>query len=150
MPKLKTEFSNMLDNLQGFQWFSIVTFSNTAAYWKEDLQQVNPANIAAAKAFVNGLDGNGGTLYAPALQKAYDIHVPSGIKLEAIYFLSDGEPNRGDCWLAFNPDLCYRNIYAKDRSVYINTIQLQNNPGAQRFLESMARVTHGKYKKASI
>jgi len=147
LPKLKTEFSNLLDNLQGFQWFSIVTFSTGSAVWKSDLQHVNPANIAAAKVFVNGMTAGGGTSYKPALEAAYGIHIPSGKKLTAIYFLSDGQPY--DCETSSYDD-CYKFVYQKDPSVYINTIQLHNSKSAQRYLEAMSRVTHGNYKQSFI
>jgi Mg-chelatase subunit ChlD len=149
LPKLKTEFSNLLDNLQGFQWFSIVTFSTGSAVWKSDLQHVNPANIAAAKVFVNGMTAGGGTQYKPALEAAYDIHIPSGKKLTAIYFLSDGDPNKGDCTTYYYED-CYKEIYKKDPSVYINTIQLHDSTKAQKYLEAMAKVTHGNYRQSFI
>jgi len=147
LPKLKTEFKKQIDGLKDFQWFSIVTFSQQAWTCKDTLQRVNAANIAAAKAYVDGLEAVSGTYYEKALEAAYDMGTPAGIKLNAIYFISDGHPN--DCSTSRYDD-CFKAYYAQDPSVKIRAILLHDSWKAKKYLEPMARLTGGDYHESFI
>jgi len=147
LPKMKTEFKKQIDGLKDFQWFSIVTFSQRTWTWKDTLQRVNAANIAAAKDFVDGLEAQRGTYYKQGLSAAYAMGTPAGIKLNAIYFISDGEPN--DCSTS-SYDACFTSYYAKDPSVKIRAILLHDKAVAKKYLEPMARLTGGDYHESFI
>jgi hypothetical protein len=147
LPKMKEEFKHQIDNLKGYQWFSIVSFSQQAWTWKQTLQRVTPQNIASAKQWVDDLKYVSGTYYAKALEAAYNIGKPHGVDLNAIYFLSDGEPN--DCWTS-SYEACFKDYYAKDPKVKIRTILLRKSKSATLYLEAMSKVTGGDYHEAYI
>jgi Ca-activated chloride channel family protein len=68
--KSKELTSKLIDTLNAGDTFNVISFSNTCNYlWKEP-QRVSDENIRAAKAFVSGLDANGGTHLIDAVRGA--------------------------------------------------------------------------------
>jgi hypothetical protein len=67
--------------------FSIIFFNTDASHWnKTGLQQATAPNLESAMKYVGGVFPSGGTSFLPALQACFNIP-----KVQAIYFLSDGE-----------------------------------------------------------
>jgi len=147
MAKMKTEFKKQIDSLKDFLWLSIVTFSDQAWTWKDTLQRVSAANIAAAKDYVDGLEDVSETYYSTCLEAAYDVGIPAGIKLHAIYFISDGYPS--DC-RGYSYSTCFKRYDARDPSVKIRAILLHDSSSAKNYLKAMASLTGGDYHEAFI
>ncbi len=68
--KSKELTTKLIDTLNAGDTFNVISFSNTCNYlWKEP-QHVSDQTIRAAKAFVSGLDANGGTHLIDAVKGA--------------------------------------------------------------------------------
>ncbi|MCS5710873.1 DUF5801 repeats-in-toxin domain-containing protein [Candidatus Berkiella aquae] len=93
---------------------TIVTFSSSAQTSMEF------SDVAAAKAFINGLDANGSTNYQAAANAATaDINSDNANPalsgyIDRIYWLSDGEPNPTSTALTDAQELAWRNLLNAD------------------------------------
>ena len=72
--------------------FNVIRFDNTLTVLFPRTVDASPANIAAAKAYVNGLDADGGTEMLPALLAALNDETPNDTThLRQVIFLTDGD-----------------------------------------------------------
>jgi len=148
---MKLEFDKTIQQLQDWQFFSMVKFNGEADYWMDHLVEVNDANIQLARTWVRELTGYGSTKYGPALEKAYGMQAVGvhqhTVKLNAIFLLSDGEPS--DC--STKPLVgCYQDKFDLNPDVKIRTIALNAPSSAQDLLRNIADETGGKYIQSSI
>jgi hypothetical protein len=85
----KRELMQAIDGLHSDASFNIVTFSDQATVWQRSLTPATIASKQAARNFIYGFRAGGHTAAYDALDAAFRFDT------EAIYFLSDGEPNAG-------------------------------------------------------
>ena len=85
----KRELINTIDGLPGDAAFNIVVFNTKAMVWQRKLMPATPDAKRAARYYIDGLPAGGYTAAYDALEEAFRFDT------EAIYFLSDGQPNRG-------------------------------------------------------
>ena len=84
------ELMQAIEKLPPEASFSMVSFSDHATVWRKTLMPATAATKQAAKVFVYLLRAGGRTAAYDALEAAFRF-----ADTEAIYFLSDGEPNAG-------------------------------------------------------
>jgi Ca-activated chloride channel family protein len=81
-----------LDRLKPADRFNVIRFDNTLTVFFPRAVDASPANVAAAKGYVNGLDADGGTEMLPALLAALNDETPSDMThLRQVIFLTDGD-----------------------------------------------------------
>lgn len=85
--RARRELKAAIENLQGWQRFNVLTFSDATKTWQPDLVPATDANKKSALEFVAALKENGGTYTDDALKRAFDMR-----EIDTIYFLSDGAP----------------------------------------------------------
>jgi len=137
---MKNEFKKTVQNLQEWQYFSMVKFSTSETPWKDHLLAVNATNIQEATAWIDTLVADGNTNYGPALQKAYNMPLPANVDLTAVFLLSDGKP--GDCP---DKDSCYQAIFDSKPDVRVRTIALNAASSVKDILHSISNRTGGDY-----
>ena len=86
---LKRELVQAIQGLPGDASFNIVAFSTRVGVWQRNMLEATPANKQRAALYVSSLRPNGETASYDALEAAL------GFDIEAVYFLSDGDPNFG-------------------------------------------------------
>jgi Ca-activated chloride channel family protein len=81
-----------LDRLKPADRFNVIRFDNTLTVLFAHTVEASPANITAAKSYVNGLDADGGTEMLPALLAALNDETPNDtMHLRQVIFLTDGD-----------------------------------------------------------
>ena len=85
---MKRELGPAIRGLDPAATFTLVTFSDTAKYWKEELVEPTSTSTSAASLFVEGLDSSGGTAAMKGLEAAFAVH-----GADTMFFLSDGYPS---------------------------------------------------------
>ncbi len=85
----RRELGNAIGNLPPTSAFSIVVFNHRVVVWQRNLVPASPANKEAAAQYVGHLQPGGSTATYDALDTAFHFDA------EAIYFLTDGQPNSG-------------------------------------------------------
>jgi len=81
-----------LGRLKPADRFNVIRFDNTLTVLFPRTVDASPANLAAAKSYVNGLDAAGGTEMLPALLAALNDDTPEDTThLRQVIFLTDGE-----------------------------------------------------------
>lgn len=78
-----------VDRLDGADRFNVIRFSDTTSALWSDLKPADPANRSRARHWIDGLDANGGTEMAPALELAFRGNAENG-RVRQVLFLTDG------------------------------------------------------------
>jgi hypothetical protein len=140
MESAKSELVQAVLGLPDTAEFTIVAFSDAAVPWRRTPVPADEANKQAAVRFVAGLVPGGLTASFDALEAAFSFDV------EAVYFLSDGEPTRGRI---VDPGEIARFVTAANRgrrlSVY--TIGIMPEQPLAAFLEVLAADNFGVYRQ---
>jgi hypothetical protein len=137
------ELTRTIDKLPEATSLSLVAFSDRTVVWRKTLARATPQTKQAAQRFVYLLRAEGRTAASDALEAAFRFDT------EAIYFLSDGEPNAGklprpEAILATVPRL------NRVRRVSIYTIGiLPGEPGGPLdfFMKTLAEEDFGSYRR---
>jgi Mg-chelatase subunit ChlD len=140
MESAKSELVQAILGLPDTAEFTIVAFSDAAAPWRRVPVPADEANKRAAVRFVAGLVPGGRTASFDALEAAFSFDV------EAVYFLSDGEPTRGRL---VDPDAITRFVTAANRGrrVSVYTIGIMPEPRLAAFLDVLAADNFGLYRQ---
>ncbi len=75
--------------------FRMIDFSSDVRSFRDDFVQATPANLAAARDYVDALDASGSTNISGALEEALAAPVSEG-RLPIVLFMTDGEPTVGE------------------------------------------------------
>ena len=123
--------------------FSIVAFSSRVGIWQRKLMPATPAGKQKAAKFVYGLRAGGDTAAYDALEAAF------GFDAEAVYFLSDGDPNAGKI---SKPDAIVATMVQANhmRRISVYTIGIApGQPGSllDNFMRSLAEENLGVYRR---
>jgi hypothetical protein len=145
-PRLQAAKQELIKAIEGLAKdvsFSILVFNNVVAAWKKTLMPASPANKRLAAQFVYTLRGAGKTAAYDALEAAFQFDA------EAIYFLTDGEPNRGKI---VAPDDIVAAIGQGNRSRRISIYAIGIAPGPpdgtfDTFLRTLAEQNFGAYRR---
>lgn len=91
MAQAKASLIFALDRLTLADRFDVIRFDDTMERLFLDTVEASPANVAKAKAFVSGLEANGGTeMLAPLKAALFDPRPGDASRLRQIVFLTDG------------------------------------------------------------
>lgn len=91
MAQAKASLIFALDRLTPADRFDVIRFDNTMERLFLDTVEASPENVARAKAFVAGLEANGGTeMLAPLKAALFDPRPNDASRLRQIVFLTDG------------------------------------------------------------
>ena len=121
----------------------LVAFSTQVLPWRKDLAIATPANKQDACRFINRLLASGRTATYDALEVAFHYDT------EAIYLLSDGDPNHGK---VVNPAGIIVAISGPNRGRRISIYTIGIAPGAaeganELFMKTLAEKNFGLYKR---
>ncbi len=140
---LKRELVQAIQGLPADASFNIVAFSTRVGVWQRSLIPATPANKQRAALYVTSLHPNGETASYDALEAAL------GFDIEAVYFLSDGDPNFGKITApAAIVDAIVKENHARRISVY--TIGIAPGPPGGRldsFMKALAEENLGIYRR---
>lgn len=136
------EFEETLRNLPESTWFNVVIYNDQTDVWQADLVQAVPQAKALALRFVNGIVPERKTATYDALAEA----LGEDQNLEAILFLSDGQPTAGS--IVDRPSIL-REITKSNlfRRVAINTIGIDAEGEAREFLRALAAQNFGTFRE---
>jgi hypothetical protein len=87
--RARKELKTAIENLQPWQRFNVLTFSDAFKTWQQDLTPATDANKKSALDFVANLKEGGGTYTDDAFKRAFDMK-----EIDTIFFLSDGAPQK--------------------------------------------------------
>jgi Ca-activated chloride channel family protein len=87
--KAKETLLWILDHMNPNDTFQIVDFGSTANVLFERPQPASPAMKAAARRYIEGLEANGGTMMAEAVQRVASLPA-EGHRLRTVVFMTDG------------------------------------------------------------
>ena len=123
--------------------FSIVSFSDRATVWRKTLMPATAATKQAAKTFVYLLRAGGRTAAYDALEAAFRFDT------EAIYFLSDGEPNAGK---VPRPNAILKAVHQINRTRRVSIYTIGIAPGnaggpLDSFMRTLAEDDFGVYRR---
>lgn len=88
LASVKRELGPAIRGLDATSRFTIITFSDSASFWKDDLVSPTSGTTSEASLFVERLDSSGGTAALAGLRAAFAVH-----SVDTIFFLSDGYPS---------------------------------------------------------
>ncbi|XP_078691768.1 inter-alpha-trypsin inhibitor heavy chain H4-like [Branchiostoma floridae x Branchiostoma belcheri] len=94
----KEAMAVILGELQGMDFFNIVTFSDRTTRWKSELQVANQENVRAAHTYVNNMKALGGTNINDAIIESsalLDRVLGRDSRASMIVLLTDGQPTTG-------------------------------------------------------
>ena len=137
------ELTHAIDGLPDRDSFSMVAFSTRAIVWRKALVAATAQSKEAAKHFVYMLRAGGRTAADDALEAAFDFDA------EAIYFLSDGEPNAGKIP---RPMAIIDTVTQINRTRRISIYTIGIIPGAaggplESFMKTLAEQNFGLYRR---
>ena len=143
---VKRELTTAIDGLPPDAAFNLVIFSSKVAAWQRSLRLATPAVKQAARAYVYNLRAGGETAAYDALESAFQFDP------EAIYFLSDGDPNRGKI---VAPAAIVAAVAQANRSRRISVYTIGIAPGEpgsalDRFMERLATENFGAYRRVDF
>ncbi len=145
-PRLQAAKQELIKAIEGLAKdvnFSVLVFNSVVVAWKKTLMPASPANKRLAAQFVYTLHGTGRTAAYDALESAFQFDA------EAIYFLTDGEPNRGKI---VAPDDIVAAIGQGNRSRRVSIYAIGIAPGPpdgpfDTFLRTLAEQNFGAYRR---
>ena len=85
-----------LRNLNEGDRFALMNFASTVTKYTNSLQAATPANIEAARRWVDDLEATGGTAIDEALQTALDMRSSDAGRTYTMVFFTDGQPTWGE------------------------------------------------------
>jgi hypothetical protein len=137
------ELMQAIDKLPEDTSFSIVSFSDRTTVWRKTLMPATSQTKQAARVFVYLLRAGGRTAAYDALEAAFRFDA------EAIYFLSDGEPNAGKIP---KPDAILKAVSQTDRARRISIYTIGIAPGEaggplDSFMRTLAENDFGAYRR---
>ena len=91
----KAALRQALNTLGGQDRFRLIAFSNRVTNFRDGFAAASPENLEAARRFVDGLQADGGTNIAGALDAALSATVAEE-RLPLVLFLTDGIPSVGE------------------------------------------------------
>jgi len=140
MDSAKSELIQAILGLPESAAFTIVAFSDTATAWRKQPVPADEANKRAAVAFVTALVPGGMTASFDAIDVAFSFDV------EAVYFLSDGEPTKGRI---VEPEAIVRFVTEANRGrrLSLYTIGIMPEGPLAGFLEALADQNFGIYRQ---
>jgi len=139
--RAQRELTRAITRLPDDAHFTIVVFDHRVASWQPSLVPASPANKARALAYIGAIPAGGHTAWYDAL--AHTLALDGN--LEAVYFLTDGEPTFGR--IISQPEIV-RNISQQNRfrRVAIHTVGMGVNVTAEGFLKALADANGGTYR----
>ena len=129
--------------------FNMVTYAIEHDVWKKKMQKATKSSKAAGRKWAKGLRPEGATNVFDALERAFGIAGRGsfdkgyGIAADTIFFLSDGQPNRGR---VIEPNAILREVKKLNdlRRIKIHCIGLGTSTD-QRFMRQLAKENGGQY-----
>ncbi len=140
---LKRELTATIDALPAETTFNIVVFSTRVSVWQKNLVPATQSNKQKGRQYVYGLRPGGRTASYDALETAM------GFDVEAIYFLSDGDPNAGQISV---PEAIVAAVVQANRVRRISVYTIGICPGPaggplDNFMRSLAEQNLGIYRR---
>jgi uncharacterized protein YegL len=145
----RSQLRYVISTLQHDQCFDVVWFSDSVKAWQGHMIPASRAAKLKAADWLDALECEGGTDTWAGLSKALNL-VGRGTEDEnysrgadTIYFMSDGEPSKGDIKDKDQIVAAIERI-SKVRHVKVHVVQIGTSPLA--FMKRLAAVTGGDYK----
>ena len=145
----RSQLRYVISILKHDQWFDVVWFSDSVVAWQGRMVPAARATKTRAADWLDSLKCEGGTNTWGGLTKALNLVGKGGEDenygrgADTIYFLSDGEPSKGDIKDKEQIVAALARI-EKVRHVKIHVIQIGTSP--LPFMKQIAAVTGGDYK----
>lgn len=139
MTVAQRELKKSIDSLDRGALFNIITFSSDVSPWLDDgIVGSNELTRDEAKDYVDKLGAGGGTNVYGAMREAFKDE-----QVDAIYFLSDGEPTVGD---VIDPQTIRDHVaqWNENRDIEIHCVAIG---GSLQVLEWLAEDSGGTYIK---
>jgi Mg-chelatase subunit ChlD len=139
----KRELTNAINGLPENTELGVVAFSSQVNVWQRDLVRATPAAKQDAAAFVYNLAAGGRTAAFDALDTAFRYDA------EAVFFLSDGEPNGGKIVV---PAAIVATISRVNRARRVSIYTIGIAPGVaggadETFMKALAEQNFGQFRR---
>ena len=137
----KRELVRAIGELPETAEFTVIAFHEQVFRWKADLVPASPENRAKAMRYVAALATMKSTNTYGALREAMGV----SDDMEAIFLVSDGEPNRGEIR---SPPLIVRDISARNeyRNLVIHSVGVAVSGPTQEFMRQLAENNAGEFR----
>ena len=135
LASVKRELGPAIRGLDETTKFTIVLFSDSASYWKDDLVKATSDNKAEATVFVERLESSGGTAALEGLRAAFDVE-----EADTVFFLSDGYPSDASS----DEILKQMRTMNADGDMTVHSIGVGDNKDEQ-FMQDLAEENGGRY-----
>ncbi len=149
LAEVKRELMPVVRGLPEDSYFNIILFENQVKNWKKDLIPATKTNRNLGIVKIENLESGGGTNLYGGLEEAFKM-AGAGVvdstrllKVESIFFLTDGEPSAGT---VTNKDAILKKIKELNTlgRVKINVVGLGKDKDAE-FLKKLAHQNGGTY-----
>lgn len=150
--KLDNAVNELLRSITGLPesgTFDMITYAIEHDIWKKKMQRASRSSKAAARKWAKALQADGATNIFDALERAFKLvgrgsfDAGYGLAADTIFFLSDGQANRGR---VVAPEAMLREIRKLNdlKKVQIHCIGLGSSTDA-RFMRRLAEENNGQY-----
>ena len=141
MAKAKRELTNAIAGLTEDCEFGILVFDTQVRSWKTLLVPADEKNKREAAKFISRLSAGSSTNTYGALRVSLEFDD----QLEAVFFLSDGNPTYGRI---LDPAVILADVLRRNevRHIMINTIAITRDPILQNFLRRLAEPSEGEFR----
>jgi HEAT repeat protein len=151
MDAAREELIRAVTGLPDGATFNIIFYNHAYELWRKGMVQATKENRAAAVAWIRSITAVGATNIFDPLEKAFELagrgtsDAAYGIELDTIFFMSDGQPNRGRI---VQPAHIVREVRRMNRlkKVKIHTIGIGEGQDGD-FMEALAALSGGQYVK---
>lgn len=149
LAEVKNQLVPVIKGLPEDSYFNIITFENHVKNWRSELVPATSSNKNTAIIMLENLESGGGTNLYGGLENAFMLagagakDTTKALKVEAIFFLTDGEPSAGK---HTSPDDILKQTAKLNphKRVIINAVGLGKDKDAN-FLKKLASENRGNY-----
>jgi hypothetical protein len=141
LEEAQQELQSAIMRLPDDAWFDIIAYNTTLMVWKGQLTQATTATRSDARRFIYSLFGDGKTALYDALEDGLTVDP----NLEAMLFLSDGDPTAGKI---VDRARIVQEITAQNssRRIAIDVLGIDSAGPAEDFLKQLAAANFGTYR----
>ncbi len=129
--------------------FNLIFYNHAYEVWNKAMMPANKDNKSAAIAWVEAVDAAGNTNLFDPLERAFELagrgafDKAYGVDLDTIFFMSDGQPNRGRI---IDPKEILKEVKRMNslKKVKVHTIGVGDGQD-EEFMRGLAELTGGQY-----
>ncbi|HLQ45894.1 MAG TPA: VWA domain-containing protein, partial [Planctomycetaceae bacterium] len=133
------QLKKAIDNLDRYAYFNVITHNESVQMFQPELVPADEDNKKAARAFISSKPAKGATATYDALMAG----LLSDSNVEAMYYLSDGEPSKGPTGPPLLNAITAHNAIQRTSII---TLGIDSDEPHREFLRDLAHRNAGQFK----